>query len=192
MTDSDDRNIGTNCFRHGIIQACKSSMMTTRTASGALVSRAMAPASCKNESLHFNYIANNTSGKFEELQHDPHVNVSFFDPSTTNWISVSGTAKLISDRSVVKQYWSSSVKAWFGDLGDGVRTGDESDPRVSVIEVIPDQITFWEVTRGKVGRAVDIAASAVTGNVASPGALHTITKDEIALVEGLHSSPVQA
>ncbi|KAF8303353.1 hypothetical protein DL93DRAFT_2090309 [Clavulina sp. PMI_390] len=191
MADSDDdRNVGGNYFRHAIIQACKSSMMTTRTASGALVSRAMAPASY--ESLHFNYIANNTSGKFEELQHDPHVNVSFFDPSTTNWISVSGAAKLISDRSVVKQYWSTSVKAWFGDLGDGVHTGDDSDPRVSVIEVIPDQITFWEVTRGKVGRAVDIAASAVTGNVASPGALHTITKDEITLVEGLHSSPVQA
>jgi general stress protein 26 len=72
----------------------------------------------------------------EELEYDPHVNVSFYDPSTTNWISVSGTAKLSTDPNLVKQYWNASLKAWFGDLGDGVHKGDENDPRVSVIEVV--------------------------------------------------------
>lgn len=69
------------------------------------------------------------------------MNISFYDPSTTNWISVSGTAKLSSDRSVVKKFWNPSVKAWFGDLGDGIHKGDEDDPRVSIIEVIPDQVS---------------------------------------------------
>ena len=76
--------------RHKIIKASKTSMMTTRGPSGFLTSRAMAPASCSSssllipsvfvrvtpitqdnvpigiidESLHFNYLANNTSGKF--------------------------------------------------------------------------------------------------------------------------------
>jgi len=171
---------------HKIVKATKTSMMTTRSQSGFLHSRAMAPASY--DSLHFNFIANNTSGKFDELEHDPHVNISFYDPSTTNWVSVAGSAKLSSDREVVKKYWNTGVSAWFGDLGDGVHKGDENDPRVSIIEVIPDEIVLWEVTRGTVGRAVDIASSAVTGNVASPGAIHTITKEEIALVEGLNVS----
>jgi hypothetical protein len=28
-------------------------------------------------------------------------------------------------------------------LKDGVHTGDENDPRVSVIEVIPKEIQYW-------------------------------------------------
>lgn len=66
---------------HKIIKATKSSMLTTRGVDGFLHSRAMAPASCNSqmqqlcadnlltdiladESLHFTYIANNTSSKF--------------------------------------------------------------------------------------------------------------------------------
>jgi len=33
---------------------------------------------------------------------------------------------------------------------------------------------------------LDIASSAVTGNVAHPGELRTITKEEITIVEGLN------
>ena len=90
--------------------------------------------STQRATYHFHYIQ-------EELDYDPHVNVSFYDPSTTNWISVSGTAKLSTDRNLIKQYWNTGVKAWFGDLGDGVRKGDENDPRISVIEVVPEQVS---------------------------------------------------
>jgi hypothetical protein len=69
--------------------------------------------------------------------------------------------------------------AWFGDLGDGVHKGDFNDPRVSIIEVIPDEIRFWYPTKGKIGLAVDIAIAAVTGNAAAPGKMHTITKEEV-------------
>lgn len=69
--------------------------------------------------------------------------------------------------------------AWFGDLKDGVHKGDENDPRISLIEVIPDEIRYWYVTRGKIGRAVEIGVGAVTGKTASPGELRTITKQEV-------------
>lgn len=72
-----------------------------------------------------------------------------------------------------------STSAWFGDLGDGIHKGDKNDPRVAVIEVIPDEIRYWIATRGKVGQAVDIAVSAVTGHTAAPGELRTITKAEV-------------
>ena len=52
------------------------------------------------------FIANNASPKFQELQNDDHVNVSFFDKSSTNWASFSGLAKVIEDRSVIKKHWS--------------------------------------------------------------------------------------
>jgi hypothetical protein len=35
------------------------------------------------------------------------------------------------------------VRAWFGDLGDGIHKGDNSDPRISVIEVVPEQVSLY-------------------------------------------------
>lgn len=43
------------------------------------------------------------------------------------------------------------------------------------------QIVYWEVTRGAVGRGVEILSSAISGDVASPGALITISKEEVSL-----------
>ena len=67
----------------------------------------------------------------------------------------------------------------FGDLGDGVHKGDQHDPRVALIEVVPDEVRYWVATRGALGRAVDVAVSAVTGKGAAPGELRTLSKDEV-------------
>ena len=93
--------------------------------------------------------------------------------------SFSGKARIIREREVIKSHWSSTTAAWFNDLKDGVHKGDVNDPRVSVIEIIPEEIRFWYPTTGKIGRAVEIGVGAVTGKAASPGDLLTITKNEV-------------
>ncbi|KAL1723925.1 hypothetical protein EV715DRAFT_269253 [Schizophyllum commune] len=162
-----------------IIQEAKFGMLTTHSSDGHLYSRAMTPASPhdRNE-LTLTFIANNVSPKFDEVKNDSNVNVSFA-LSNTDWASFSGQAKVSQDPNLIKKYWSSVDKSWFGDLKDGIHKGDETDPRVSVIQVIPDEIRYWTVTKNAAARAVDIAASAVTGNAASPGELRTITKAEV-------------
>ncbi|RDX42075.1 hypothetical protein OH76DRAFT_1363429 [Lentinus brumalis] len=171
---------------HAIVKNVKTGMLTTRSASGHLHSRAMAPAGPVGPTqVTVVFIANKVSHKLDEIENDSHVNVSFYDPSTTNWASYSGIAKISQDKEKIEKHWSSATSAWFGDLGDGVHKGDRNDPRVAVIEVIPDEIRYWIATRGKVGQAVDIAVSAATGKTAAPGELRTITKDEIQLVQGL-------
>ena len=80
-------------------------MLTTRSADGELHSRAMNPVSRrsfaaytlhiydylrlaeKENQLTLTFIANNVSHKFEELENDSHVNVSFLNPVTTSWAS---------------------------------------------------------------------------------------------------------
>ena len=73
------------------------------------------------------------------------------------------------------------LTAWFGDLKDGVHKGDENDPRVTIIEVIPDEIHYWITHSGTMMRTAEIAASAASGRTAAPGELRTITKDEVRL-----------
>lgn len=52
-------------------------------------------------------MANNSSAKFEELENDSHVNVSFYDEATTDWASFAGVAKISQDKELIKKHWSS-------------------------------------------------------------------------------------
>ena len=73
------------------------------------------------------------------------------------------------------------MSAYFGDLKDGVHKGDETDPRVSIIELVPDEVRFWVSKKGAVGRAIDVTISNLTKNTSSPGDLITLTKAEVCL-----------
>ena len=52
------------------------------------------------------FIANKASHKFEEIENDAHVNVSFYDESTTNWASYYGVAKVSQDKDLIAKHWS--------------------------------------------------------------------------------------
>jgi len=172
-----------------IIKAVGTAMLTTRSSDGSLHSRAMAPTASAHSATDLNlvFVGNNVSHKFDEIENDSQVNVSFYDSKTTNWASISGIARIIHDKELIKKHWNSMTSAYFGDLKDGVHKGDENDPRVSLIEVVPHEIRYWVSTQGRVGRAMNVAVSSVTGGTSAPGELRSITKPEIQLTEGLHS-----
>ncbi|KAF5380419.1 hypothetical protein D9615_004648 [Tricholomella constricta] len=165
---------------HQVVNAAKVGMLTTRSAQGSLHARAMTP--CKpftDTQVTLVFLANNVSHKFEEIENDAHVNVSFLNTESTAWASFSGKAKVSRDKELIKKHWSSYVSAYFGDLKDGTHKGDETDPRISVIEVIPDEIRYWMPTKGAIGRAIEAGLGAMTGKASAPGEIRTITKAEV-------------
>jgi general stress protein 26 len=42
----------------------------------------------------------------DEIENDGHVNVSFFEHSSTNWVSIAGVAHVSKDKELVKKHWS--------------------------------------------------------------------------------------
>lgn len=170
-----------------IVKNVRCAMMVTRGTDGSLHSRAMTPTQW--ESLRFWFVFNNASHKGEEIEADSTVNLSFYDPSTTNWASVSGKANIVNDQEKIKENWSSFMKGYFGKI-DNQHPGNETDPRVSLIEVIPDNIRYWVATSNKVVQAAQTVKSAITGSGDPPGELRVITSQELQLVEGLnHNRP---
>ncbi|KAJ8514394.1 hypothetical protein ONZ45_g8072 [Pleurotus djamor] len=169
---------------HNIIKHVSIGMLTSRAVNGQLHSRAMASCAPHSDTqLTLYFIANNASHKFDELQNDSSINVSFYDPSSTSWVSYAGTAKVSQDADLIHKHWSTAVSAYFGDLKDGIHKGDEHDPRVSIIEVVPQEIKYLHVTKGAIGRNAGVAVGVLTGHVAVPGELRTINKEEIQLVD---------
>lgn len=106
------------------------------------------------------------------------MNISFLN-ATGEWASVSGTSSIITDRDVVRKYYSQQLKTWLGDLGDGKHDGGPEDPRIGVIKVEANTITY-AISRGNfVSRGVEMVQGAVTGNAAQVNKLREISQDEI-------------
>ncbi|KAK6525542.1 hypothetical protein TWF281_010604 [Arthrobotrys megalospora] len=158
---------------------CKFGMMTTRDAiSGMLVSRCMAIAGTEN-GIDLIFHTNTATGKADELKNDPHVNVSFLKDS--DWASISGTAQIIQDTEEVKKHYTSALKAWFGDLGDGVHDGSAKDPRLGVIKIRTLTATYAIAHSASITRTLEVAKGAVTGRAASVNTLREISLKDIEL-----------
>lgn len=81
--------------------------------------------------------------------------MSFYNASG-EWASLSGDASIITDRSVVSKYYSPSLKAWLGDLGDGKHDGSENDPRIGVIKITAKTATYAVSRSNAISRGIEV------------------------------------
>lgn len=161
------------------VNKCKFGMMTTRnSANGMLVSRCMAIAGTEN-GIDLVFHTNTETGKTDELKNDPHVNLAFLKDA--DWASISGTAEIIQDAEEVKKHYTSALKAWVGDLGDGVHDGSATDPRLAVIKIRTVTATYAIAHAASVTRTLEVAKGMVTGNAASVNTLREITLGDVEL-----------
>jgi len=135
----------------------------------------------ENGGIDLIFHTNLFSGKAMDLAvHPQETNMSFLDPVSGAWASISGTASVIGDRPTVEKYYSPTLKAWIGDLGDGVHDGGPADPRIGVIKLEAKLATHVVNQKGIIGRAYDTVKGAVQGNVPSINGIRELTKEELA------------
>src|SRR5688572_23829913 len=118
---------------YALIEKIEIAMLTTRRPDGRLVSRPMATQ--KREPIaDVWFVADIESHKMDELQHDSQVNLAYYDSDSREWVSVSGTAEVSTDRERIRELYQPDWKIWFGALDD-VRDGGPNDPRLALILV---------------------------------------------------------
>ena len=121
---------------------------------------------------------NSESGKTDDLSSDNHVNVSFLN-SSGEWASISGVASVVTDRDLVRKHYSPQLRAWLGDLGDGVHDGGENDPRIGIIRVKMVTAHYSIISKNMLGRVAEVAQGAVTGKPAAVNKLREISEVEV-------------
>lgn len=86
---------------------------------------------------------------------------------------------------MVHKYYSPSLKAWLGDLGDGKHDGGPDDPRIVCIKVTSKTAQYAVSRNTAIGSAFEVAKGMVTGEAAQVNKLrHLDTKElEIARAE---------
>lgn len=162
-----------------LIDGIEVAMLTTRTPDGALVSRPM-QTQARRAGTDLWFMTVTDTGKLDELRSDPHVNLGYYKDGTREYVSVSGTARVTQDRTLIRQLYKSDWKAWLGDEG-GECNGGPDDPRIALIEVQADSAAYLKSDEPRLVSLFKVAKAIATGNPPDVGDAGKLTADELAL-----------
>lgn len=181
------------------VDKTKFCLLTTQTAdSDLLASRAMALAakvhyltrptyqriteankhSQEGHGFDLLFHTNTESGKTDDLKEHKSVNIGFIT-SSGDWASISGHATIETDRAVIRKHYSSALKAWIGDLGDGKHDGGPEDPRIGIIRVKANTAQYAIAKRTALGGIAELAKGIATGEAPSVNKLRQISEAEV-------------
>jgi len=149
-------------------------MLTTRRADGLLVSRPMA-TQARADGADLWFVTSRDSPKVAEIASSEEVNLAYYKDRTREWVSVSGKARIVSDRAKIRELYRPDWRAWFEDRG-GSENGGPDDPRLVLIAVDihvahylelnkPQAVVLFELVKGMItGKQPDLPpVQSVTG-----------------------------
>lgn len=157
-----------------MIDAVETAMLVTRRPDGHLVSRAMA-TQAKAPGADIWFVTTEGSGKLDEIAHDPHVNLTYFNESSREWISISGTAIVSHDRATIRTLFRPDWSAWFPDDGDP-RHGTPDDPRMVLLGITIHAATFLEVNKPRPVVLYEVVKGWATGRMPDIGEMHHVER----------------
>jgi general stress protein 26 len=152
--------------------------MLPRVESSSLFRQVQLTSIQENGGIDLLFHTNTESHKTDELNNDPHINISFLN-SSGEWASINGIAEIVTDRSLVQKHYSPALKAWLGDLGDGKHDGSANDPRIGIIRVKTKTATYSISSKNYLGRVADIAQGTITGKPPQVNKLREISEKEV-------------
>src|SRR5262245_24225662 len=157
---------------YGLIEKVNVAMLTTRRLDGHLESRAMANQK-RASGADLWFVTAEGTGKLRDIEHDPHVNLAYYESGSYQWVSASGIAMLSRDQDKIRELYEPDWRAWFGDEG-GARDGTADDPRIVLIGVDVHAAVFLEVNKPKPVVLFELAKGWLTGEPAEPGEMHKL------------------
>lgn len=144
-----------------LIKGIDFGMLTTVQADGSLHSRPMSV----NGDIEFDgdlwFFTLGSSHKAHEVEREHQVNVSFANPESQSYVSISGLAILVRDKAKIQELWTPALKAWFPD---GVDT-----PDIALVKVEAKQAEYWDAPGSKVAHAIAFAKALITHQQANIG-----------------------
>jgi len=136
-------------------------MLTTVNDTGDLHSRPMSLNREIDDEGNLWFFTSSKSLKIHEIEKSPKVNASFANTEDSKYVSVSGTAKLVTDRAKFKELWKPILKAWFPD---GPEQAD-----LALLKVHLEQAEFWDGPSSTVAQALSFVSALVTGKQVDAG-----------------------
>lgn len=130
-------------------------MLSTIDENGSVHSRPMSLNSEVDEEGQLWFFTSSNSLKAHEIERSPQVNASFCNPDESQYVSLSGTAELVTDRAKIKDLWKPILKAWFPD---GPEQAD-----IALLKVRVEKGEYWDSPSSTVAQVFSFVSAIVTG-----------------------------
>ena len=143
-----------------LIKDIRIATLTTRDDQGKLRSRPMGTQDADFEGTLW-FLTYDDSPKTAEIEAHSDVNISYSDPGSQRFVSISGRARVSNDRKMINELWNPALKAWFPKGQD--------DPHIAVIEVEAEEAEYWDSPSSTFVKAAGFAKAALTGKPYLPG-----------------------
>lgn len=102
-----------------------------------------------------------SSDKNQDIENDNNVQLFFSNHGSSEYLSVSGKARIVPDKQKIKEIWTPLAKAWFKEGID--------DAELTLIKVVPEEAYYWDTRSNKAVSMLKILASVVTGQTSDDG-----------------------
>lgn len=158
-----------------LVEGIEIAMMTTLRADGSMVSRPMATQE-RLPGTDFWFVTDVESDKIAELAQNPVVSLAYF--KNWEWVSISGTAIISTDRDMIREVYKPDWKVWFGDEG-GARDGGPDDPRFALILVDATSAVYGKRNKSMPVAMFEVVKGMVTGDAPDVADIETLTEPEL-------------
>lgn len=118
-----------------LIHEIQIAILTTIAADGSLHSRPITTQRIAPDGTLW-FITRADTAKVAEVERDDRVSLSYARPDRNEYVVISGTARLVRDREVVRALWDPLYRSWF-PLG-------RDDPELALLHVRIEWAEFWE------------------------------------------------
>jgi general stress protein 26 len=137
-----------------LIKDIKMAMLTTEAEDGLLHSRPMATQQTDFDGTLW-FFTSLSSGKVNELEWNPEVNLSYAQASESKYVSISGNGEIVRDRAMMEELWNDIYKAWFPK---GLEDQD-----LCLLKVEVSSAEYWEAPSGKMVQIFGYLKALATG-----------------------------
>lgn len=159
MTDSrTEHAVDIHCREKlwGLIKDIRFAMFTTRHGNGHLHSR---PMTTQNRSIDEDaslwFFMSRRGDAVADITAEPAVNIVYADTGADAYVSVSGEARVVDDKTKQQQLWNKMTEAWFPSGVD--------DPDLALVRVTITHADYWEAKDSKLTQLFKMAKAAVSG-----------------------------
>jgi len=101
------------------------------------------------------FLSASDSRKNKEIEADSTVKLFFQGSKHSDFLYITGTAKISKDKDKISKLWNPILKTWF--------TEGENDPRITVIQFIPEEGYYWDNKHGNAIAGIKILIGAAIG-----------------------------
>jgi len=112
------------------------------------------------------FLSSINSDKNAEIAENRSVQLFYSSPSNFEFVSVFGSATILTDREKIYEMWTPFAEAWFKDGKD--------DADISLIKIAPETAYYWDTKNNKMISMIQMFVAMFTGSTPDDGVEGTL------------------